>query len=209
MTFSFAALPALALLAAPVLAQDGAYLELGAGLTSTSKMEGLVGDAAFDAGTSFAALVGYKWEDAIAGLDLGLEGEGIWTLQNFDDDLLGPGSSQVENLSTKAYLIGASLTWPCNDEISFYAGAGAGIATDLGIKSRGDAASAFKIDDSSIMIYQGKAGIRYRMGGNLSWYLQYRRMQTESVVVRDDFLDQQFDYKFEQDIIEVGMRYGL
>jgi len=211
MTLSFAALPALALLAAPALAQDdgGLYLELGAGLTSTESMPGLIGDAAFDTGSSFNGLIGYEWQDAWAGLNLGLEFEGLWTLQNFEDELLGSGSSLAEDFTTSAYLFGPKLTWPYSEEISFYGGLGVGFTTELGIKSRGDAASAFKVVDEETLLYQAKAGIRYNMGANLSWYLQYRHVVADTVEVEDDFLLQSFDYDFEQDLLEVGMRYGF
>jgi opacity protein-like surface antigen len=209
MHLSFAALPAFALLAVPVFAQDGAYLEIGAGLTSTEAMPGLSGDAAFDAGSAFGALIGYRWEDAVGGLDLGLEFEGNWSVQNFEDQLLGPASALADNMGTTSYILGASLTWPYSEEISFYGGLGAGLVTRLDIKSEGGAASSFNVSDDSAAVFQGKAGIRYNMGANLAWYLQYRRLVSDTVTVEDKFLAQGFDYEFEQDILEVGMRYQL
>jgi opacity protein-like surface antigen len=207
MTFSLAALP-LALLAVSAAEGDGAYLELGAGVTGTADLESLSGEAGFSTGYALNAAVGYRWAEAVGGLDFSLEGEGLFTRQSLSDRLLGPGSSEADYLSTGSLFANGVLSWPYSDEITFYAGGGVGIAASLTLEDKGDQASSFGVADDTALVYQGKVGVRFRLAENMAWYLQYRHVGSEDVTFEDVFLDQSFDSDIQQDLVEIGVRYG-
>ncbi|MEM7309642.1 MAG: outer membrane beta-barrel protein [Planctomycetota bacterium] len=207
------ALPALALLAAPAAAHDdegGYYFEFGAGLVSTDNADGVVGDVKFDTGYAVDLVLGHEWHDPFeAGLDFSLEVGAYFNEQNFDSDLLGPGSATPEQLSNGGFHVGGVVSWPYSEEISFYGGLGAGMATSLDLDSKSDAGSDFGLEDESALFFAGKLGVRYDMGGDTAWFFQYRRTMSEEIEVADTFLGQQFDLELDQNIFEVGVRWGL
>ena len=217
MTPLYAALPALVLFAVPAAAGvgeeedgDGAYLELGGGLASISEIDVVAGSADFESGYSLSALLGYRWTEACdACFDLALELEVYYANVGFDDTLLVPGSSQTDYLAHGGVLLGGVLDWPVTRSINFYVGAAGGIATSMTLESKGDASSSVDLEDDSAFVIQGKAGVRYAMAENLSWYLQYKHLMSEEVTASDSFLDQSFDFEIQQDAVEIGMRWDL
>lgn len=214
MTFPYAALPALVLLAAPGAAGggegDGAYLELGAGFASFSEIDVVAGTADFETGYSLGALIGYRWTEACdACFDIGLELEGYYSKVGFDDTLVVPGSSEVDYLAHGGVLLGGVLDWSCTERINFYGGAAVGLATSLTLDSKGGASSDVELEDDNALVVQGKLGVRYAMAENLSWYLQYKHLISEEITASDSFLDQSFDFEIQEDAVEVGMRWDL
>ncbi len=215
MTFPYAVLPALVLLAAPGRAagdegDGGYYLELGAGLATFSEIDTTAGSADFESGYSLDVLLGHRWCQVFdTGLDFSLEGEAYYAKVGLDDQLLIPSSSLVDYLAHGGVLLGGVIDWPCSEHISFYGGAGAGLATSLTLDSKGDASSEIDLEDDTAFIVQGKLGVRYTMAQNLSWFLQYKHLQSEDITASDSFLDQSFDFDIAEDAVEVGVRWGL
>ena len=148
-----------------------------------------------------------RWD---TGLDFGLEFEGYFNEQSFDDPKLGPASSTIEQFSHGGFLVNGVLTWPYSEEFSFYGGGGIGLATAIDIDSKSDAASSFSVEDESSFVYQGKVGARFNMGEDLSWFLQYRRLTSPDVTVGDTFIGPatNVDIDIEQNIFEVGVRWN-
>lgn len=207
-----ALLPALALLAGQGPTDDpgGIYLELGAGLATQDEIEATAGDVDLDEGYTLDALLGYQWREAWGtGFDFSLELEAFYTKIGFDDLQLVPNSSSANYLGNGGFVLGGVIDWPCSDEISFYGGAGVGLATSITLANKGDASSEVEPEDDSALLFQGKLGIRYAMAENLSWFLQYKYRQSEEITATDSFLDESFDFELQQHAVEVGMRWGF
>ena len=206
------AIPALALLTAPAAAQDdgGYYFEFGAGVVGTENSSGILSDVKFDTGYAIDVLLGHQWDNALdSGLDFGLELGAYFNEQNLDSGLLGPGSSTPEQFSNGGFSLGGVISWPYSEEISFYGGAAIGLATALDLDSKGDAGSEFSFQDDDASFVAGKLGVRYNLGDNTSWFLQYRRTESEDITTADTFLGQSFDLELSQNVFEVGVRWGL
>jgi hypothetical protein len=204
--------PALASLLAlgPTGDEGGAYLEFGAGFLGSEGVDTNLGSADFDAGYSLDLLLGYRCPDAWDScLGAGLELEAYLHHAGLDDGLLIVGSSQAAYLEHGGFLVGGVLDWVQSEELTFYGGLGAGLATKLTLDSKSDAASKTGFEDGEALIFQGKLGARYAMGENLSWFLQYKRLQSESLTIEDTLLDQSLDYEIRDNVVEVGMRWGL
>jgi opacity protein-like surface antigen len=207
-----ALLPALALLAGQGATDDpgGTYLELGAGLASQQEIEATAGSADFETGYSLDVLLGYQWREAWdTRFDFSLEVEGYYSKVGFDDPLLIPNSSQADYLSNGGVVLGGVIDWPCSDEISFYGGAGVGLATSMKLETKGDASSDAELEDDSALLFQGKLGARYAMAENLAWFIQYKYRLSEELTATDAFLDESFDFEIEQHTFEIGMRWGF
>lgn len=215
MTSPYAVLPALVLLAAPGRAagdelDEGFYLELGAGLATFSEIDTSAGSADFESGYSLDALLGHRWCEVFdTSLGFSLEGEAYYAKVGFDDQLVIPSSSRVDYLAHGGVLLNGVVDWPCSQRITFYGGAGAGLATSLTLDSKGDASSDPDIEDDTAFIVQGKLGVRYAMAENLHWFLQYKHLESEDITATDAFLDQSFDFDISEDAVEVGLRWGF
>ncbi len=210
-----ASLCALLVLAGSATAQDADefgpwYLDFSVGITNMEDSQGLVGDVGFDSGIGASLLFGYELEDAL-GDDFGLaiEFEGFFSEQSVDTRVLAPGSATPEQFSNNAFLINGVIDYQLTDKISLYGGAGAGIAGALDLDSKGDSPADFDIDDDFAFAYQGKAGARYLLGGNYSWFLQYRYFATEDLEALDSSVPVSFDLENRQSVFEVGVHYGL
>ena len=205
---------ALVLLAGSAAAQDEDafgpwYIDFSLGISGMEDSQGIVSDISFDSGIAGSFLVGYEFDDAIGELDFGIELEGFISEQSVDGNLIAPGSATPEQFSNFGLLVNGVLDYDLTDKITLYGGLGIGFASALDLDSQNDAVGDFDIEDDFALAYQGKAGARYHLGANYSWFLQYRRFATEDLAVVDSSVPIGFDLENQQNVFEVGVHWGL
>lgn len=209
------ALCALALLAGVAGAVQGSdeygpwYFGFGVGITGTDDSQGLLTDIAFEEGYSLSGLVGYENPGFLGSesLSFNVELEAFFSDQSMDTEIIAPFSSRVNEFTELSFLVNGVIEKQINDSISFYAGAGIGLATILDLDSVGNEVNSFKIEDDTAFVWQTKIGIHYDLAGSYGAFAQWRHFETEDLATSDATLGQSFDLEIVQDAFEFGVRW--
>ena len=163
------------------------YVGFGVGIPSISESEGFEPDEGF----AVSGTIGYQLGRSGDGrFNLALEAEYYYAENDVDDFPIAFGLT-AEDLETNAIFANLVGDWYWTDSISFYVGAGVGFA-EVDLFSASDDGGAF----------QGKAGLRYHLGGGFSWSLGYRYLMTEDIEDADDFENI-------HNVVETGLRWEL
>lgn len=211
------ALCALALLAGVAGAVQGSdeygpwYFGFGVGITFTDDSHGFSPGSAieFAEGYSLNGLVGYENPGFLGSesLSFNVELEAFFSDQSLDTEIITEFSSKVNEFTELSFLVNGVIEKQINDSISFYAGAGIGLATILDLDSVGNEVSSFKIEDDTAFVWQTKIGIHYDLAGSYGAFAQWRHFETEDLATSDATLGQTFDLEIAQDAFEFGVRW--
>lgn len=185
---------------------NGMYIQLGAGLTTTSEADGPGEEIDFDEGYAIPVAIGYRFGandgNAVA---FDLEFEGLWTDQDADDS----GTLQaVTDVSVLAGLVNGLAEYAVSERFALYGGAGLGLAgMDVGTSS--DALNDFDEEDGPFLAWQLKAGVRLWSTESTAWSLGYRFLNIDDAEIDDDIGGASFDLETEQHVVELGVRFSL
>jgi opacity protein-like surface antigen len=126
------------------------------------------------------------------------------------DNLLALGSSTGETFATSAFFVNGVVDWRWNDKVALYVAGGVGATTGMSFDSFADGPllSDFEIEEDSVMAVQGKAGLRYHLGGGLDWELGYRYISLEELTMTDSAVGSSFDLDSSIHTIEIGVSWG-
>jgi len=212
----------LAALGSPARAQESDdvaspwYVELGLGAAEALDQDAFGGTMSFEHGYTVSALLG---RDLLGAAEddrwgLALEAEGVYAGFDVDGDgLLEANSSSGRKGKFGAALVNGVIDCSISRSIDAYAGAGVGAAFGMDFSTFNDAPSAnsFGIEDESVVAYQAKLGLRYRLGKrrNFCWSLGYRYLATGDMDFRDSFLDRTFSMPYELSVLEMSVRWEL
>jgi hypothetical protein len=149
------------------------YLGFGAGINSIQANQGFEPDEGFALNGAF----GYRFGEPGDGrVRFGLEAEYYYAENDLSDFPVSFGLTP-DDLTT-AILFGNLVgDWFWTDATSLYFGGGIGYAHDVQI---------FDIEDDGVA-YQGKAGLRFHLGGGFSWNVGYRYVRTDDIADANDF----------------------
>lgn len=186
---------------------DGLYLQLGAGLATTSDSSGPGEEIDFDEGYAVPLAFGNRYaasdSDPFA---FDLELEGYWSDQDTDEPN-GPINA-VRDVTVLGALLNGVLDVALGDSVSLYGGAGIGLSyLDVGTQS--DAVNDFDDEDGPFLTWQVKAGLRWYANQSVSWNVGYRFVNIDDVEIDDDVGMAGFDLETEQHVLELGLRFTL
>ncbi|MEW6073784.1 MAG: outer membrane beta-barrel protein [Planctomycetota bacterium] len=211
----FALLAALPLVGAvPRAANDDDgrwYVQFGAGFASPANSTGPIQEIVFDDGFALHGLVGYRLSDPAPETRWGWSAELEGYLSDADiraDGFAEVGASTSEDLTMTAVLLNGIFDWRWSDRVTLYGGGGVGYAPRIDYQSFGNLDHEFGLVDSDAAAWQGKIGLRYRLGASASWVVGYRYLQTEDLAMEDEEIGSSFDLENRQHVLEFGMRWG-
>ena len=165
------------------------YVGFGAGINSID----VSGDFDPDNGFALDGAFGYRFGESGDGrLRLGIEAEYFYSENDVDDFPVG-FATEPDDLTTAIIFGNLVGDWFWTDAISMYFGGGIGYAHDIEL---------FDVEDDSVA-WQGKAGLRYHLGGGFSWNIGYRYVSTEDI--ETDF----GDFENSQHVGEMGVVWQL
>jgi opacity protein-like surface antigen len=182
------------------------YVQIGAGLVTTSDSDGPDEDVEFDEGFGIPLAVGYRFgadDDNAFAFDLELE-----ALYN-DQDADNEGFLEaVNDVTVLAGFIDGVGDLALGQNFSIYGGAGIGLAAlDIGTES--DGLNSFDDEDGPFLAWQGKAGFRWYATPSVSWSAGYRFVNVDDAEIDDDLGGASFDLETEQHMLELGLRFSL
>jgi opacity protein-like surface antigen len=190
-----------------VLGSGGLYLQLGAGLTTTTESDQSGGEEVdFDEGFAVPVALGTRF-GAIDGnaVAFDLELEGFYTDQDADDEGVIQAVSDVTVLGA---LVNGVGEFALTDTLGLYAGGGIG-AAGLDVGTESDAVNDFDEEDGPFLAWQLKAGLRLWATDDVSWNLGYRFLNIDDAEIDDDLGGASFELETQQHILELGLRFQL
>jgi opacity protein-like surface antigen len=182
------------------------YVQIGAGLVTTTDSDGPDEDVEFDEGFAIPLAVGYRFgADDSNALAFDLEFEALYTDQDADDEGF---IEAVNDVTVVAGFIDGVGDLALGQNFSLYGGAGIGLAAlDVGTES--DSLNSFEEEDGPFLAWQGKAGFRWYATPSVSWSVGYRFVNIDDAEIDDDTGGASFDLETQQHALELGVRFWL
>ena len=207
----FHAFLALSLLASVTAAHDDGespwYLDLAIGTVSADAVTPPgAGEVGFDAGVLGALSVGRTLGHTGA-VTWAVEGELFYSYFKLDEgDLETLGGIEEQAAQATAWMLNLEADVRLTSDVSLYAGAGIGFASDITFDSFN--AGAFDQVDEDGVATQFQLGLRYKLGTDYDVSLGYRYFATEDVEVAN-LGGGSSDVEFVNQAFELGFRWGL
>ena len=187
---------------------NGLYLRLTGGFVTTADSDGpaLNNDVKFDKGYLLSVGVGERIGALQNGLGFSAEVEGVYTDQNAHAN----GTTKaLRDVAVLGALVDGIVDLRVGDRLSFYGGAGIGVAwVNVGVDNN-DPAHDFSSKDGPYLAWQLRTGVAWRFAPSTSLHVGYRFLNVDDAKIKDGIGSSSFDLQTQENVWEAGLIFGI